>query len=66
MDSRPPKCLDKNTNSLRDCGADIRSEPIHFPVFFHECLAILVVRTLGGWGTFSQRWWVQYPVSLAK
>ena len=44
----PSNCLDLYTISWTDCGANINLEPIHFSIFFHECLAILVVCTLGG------------------
>ena len=39
---------------------------MNLSMFFHEFLAILVVRTLGGWAPLFERSWVQFPVSLAK
>ena len=37
---------------LGDLGTDIlRAEPMNLSMFCHEFLAILVVCTLGGWGT---------------
>ena len=39
---------------------------MNLSMFFHEFLAILVVRTLGGWTLLFERSWVQFLVSLAK
>ena len=39
---------------------------MNLSMFFHEFLAVLVVCTLGGWAPLFERFWVQFPVSLAK
>ena len=39
---------------------------MNLSMFSHEFLAILVVCTLGGWGTSFERSWVPFPVSLAE
>ena len=46
-------CFRVELGCIRDALSypDIDSEPIGFSMFSHEALAILVVYTLGGWGT---------------
>ena len=39
---------------------------MNLSMFTHECLAILVVCTLGAGAPLFERSWVQYQVSLAK
>ena len=39
---------------------------MNLSMFLHECLAVLVVCTLGGWAPLFERSWVQFSVSLAK
>ena len=47
----PKQCALKHL-FLSDRGTDIlKAEPMNLSMFSHEFLAILVVCTLGGWGT---------------
>ena len=43
-----------------------RAEPMNLSMFSHEFLAALVVCTLEGSAPLFERFWVQFPVSLAK
>ena len=52
MDPSIPKQCALNYLFLSDGGTDIlKAEPMNLSMFSHEFLAILVVCTLGGWGT---------------
>ena len=52
MDPLIPKQCALKHRFLGDCGTDIlKAEPMNLSMFSHEFLAILVVCTLGGWGT---------------
>ena len=52
MDPLIPKLYALKHLFLDDCGTDIlKGEPMNSYMFSHEFLAILVVCTLGGWGT---------------
>ena len=52
MDPLIPKPYVLNHLFLCDWGTDIlKAEPMNSSMFSHEFLAILVVCTLGGWGT---------------
>ena len=52
MDPFIPKLWALNHLFLGCYGTDIlKAEPLNLSMFSHEFLAILVVCTLGGWGT---------------
>ena len=52
MDPLIPKLYALKPFFLGDSGTDIlKAEPMNLSMFSHEYLAILVVCTLGGWGT---------------